>query len=295
MKTISLFTLALCCALLPAAARADSGYSATVKAFYAAVDAGDFEKAAAMLSENVKAYLPVAPQGLDKMGYKQLGMGFKAAFPDMKHQIFEWSETTGSVGFKGHFSGTNNGSLMGNPPTGNRVELPFLGYFKFDPAGKITEVNISFDGASMNAQLMAGIPSPAEANRAYAAKIIEGINQGKIDEVLAMYAPNCQFHGWGPTTVDVNGYKAAMMGLLASYPDRQLVPELFVAEGDYVVLRHRFEGTHTGVAFQGVPTSGKKVNIPSSVMFRFENGKPAELWLNADFLGMLMQIGGLEK
>jgi hypothetical protein len=42
-----------------------------------------------------------------------------------------------------------------------------------------------------------------------------------------------------------------------------------------------------------VPASGNPVDIGAVVILRLEDGQAAELWLNADFLGMLQQIGAI--
>lgn len=394
--------------------------------FYAAVDAGDFDKAGTMLSDDVMVYIPFSPQAMDKMAYKQLGMGMKAGFPNMQHKILEVSEGKGILAFKALFTGTNTGSLQGNPPTGNRVETPFLGYLKLDKKGKITEVNLQFNVASFNEQLMKGINpgaateanirdmiaaadagdgdkfmgfwadnaanyfagkltsqddmkkriaafktafpdikrnleavlvngnivtvrgwvtgtnkgkfmgneptgnfikvswlglyklnaagkieagwvefdtdalksqvsggNSAETNKQAALKIMETLDKRDLDGVCAAFAPAAKFHGWSPQPQDVNGYRAAMSELLAAFPDSRFTVDAVVAEGDKVVVRHHVTGTHTGEKFQGVAPSKKKVKATATVTYRFQDGKPVELWLNADFLGLLTQIGAL--
>lgn len=122
MKNNLIFTAITCLFSSAAIAAKPTSVSELVQGFYAAVDAGDFDKAGDYLSDDIKVYIPFSPQAMDKLSYKQLGMGMKAGFPDMKHQVLEVSEGKGSLAFKGLFSGTNTGVLQGNPPTGNRVE-----------------------------------------------------------------------------------------------------------------------------------------------------------------------------
>ena len=117
----------------------------TILNLYAAVDAGEFDKAAAYMTDDVKVSLPFSPQVLDKTVYKQIGSSTIAGFPDSKHTVLEVVSGKKSAAFKAVFYGTNTASLQGNPPTGNRVELPFLGYMKFDKKGKITNLDIQFD------------------------------------------------------------------------------------------------------------------------------------------------------
>lgn len=426
MKINLIFSAILCfCNLATFAAKPIA--SQIVHDFYAAVDAGDFDKAATFLSDDVMVYIPFSPQAMDKMAYKQLGMGMKTGFPDMQHKVLDVSESKGMVAFKGLFTGTNTGSLQGNPPTGNRVETPFLGFLKLDKKGKITEVNIQFDVTSFNAQLMKGInmnaaaeatirgimaasdagnvdqlisyfapdakhyfggqlntndelkkrvagfktgfpdirrnleeiivnnnvatirgwvsgtntgmfmgqpatgnkiklsvlglykfnaegkvveawvefdgaalmaqlkagASSTETNKQTALKIMEALDKRDLDGVCAAFAPGAKFSGWTPQPVDVNGYRAAMSDLLAAFPDSRFMVDDVIVEGNKVVVRHHLTGTHTGAKFQGTPASMKKVITNATVIFQFKDGKPTELWLNADAYGLLLQIGAL--
>lgn len=288
-----IFVCALCGALLQNQSFAQKNNTKAVQDFYGALDAGDFDKAAAYLSDDLKANLPLSPQPLDFAAYKQIGVGFKAGFPDMHHQLLETTESGNTVAGKGYFSGTNTGAMMGNPPTENRVELPFLAYFKFNTAGKINEINLQFNLAAFNAQLMAGIPSVQEMNKKATTQVMEAINNRDLDYILTTCSPGCRFNGWAPEPLDANGYKQAMSDLLASFPDARFIVDDMVAEGDKVVVRHHLQGTHTGAPFQGIPATNRAVYVPATVTIQIKDGKSVELWLNADFLGLMMQLGAI--
>ncbi len=66
-----------------------------------------------------------------------------------------------------------------------------------------------------------------------------------------------------------------------------------IAEGDRVLARLRFQGRHTG-EFQGVPATGKAVNIAVMDFFRVADGRLAEHWALMDNLTMLKQIGAVD-
>ena len=133
---------------------AQGRHETTIRNFWTAVDQGNFDQAAGYLNDDVKVYLPLSPaEPMNKEAYKQLGIGFRAGFPDIKHEVLEVAESATAAGYKGWFSGTNTGALMGNPPTNKRVSMPFVGYIKFDEAGKIVEINAQYDMDMFNAQL----------------------------------------------------------------------------------------------------------------------------------------------
>jgi len=260
----------------------------SIRDFWAAVDKGDFDKAVGYLHPDVKVYLPLSAEPMGLEAYRGLGIAFRTGFPDILHKVLECSEGKMTVGVKGVFSGTNTGTLMGNPPTGNRVEVPFIQYWTFDAQGKAIRIDMAFDVAAFNMQLMKGVPS---ANHQFATTIFAELNNRDLDAVISNYTADVRLHGWAPQTIDANGYREAMSAILAAFPDAKFSVLDIIAEGDRVVVRHQLEGTHTGAAFQGIAKTGRKIMVPATVTIQIENGKAKELWLNADFLGLLMQLG----
>jgi predicted ester cyclase len=83
--------------------------------------------------------------------------------------------------------------------------------------------------------------------------------------------------------VDAGGFRAA-------FPDIHVAVEDVIANGDKVVVRLTFSGTHTG-PLMGMPPTGKFVTITGIAIDRIQNGKIVEHWVNRDDLGMLQQLG----
>ncbi|MBK9018111.1 MAG: ester cyclase [Saprospiraceae bacterium] len=256
------------------------------------MDAGQTDKLSQYCAAGFKISNPFLAAPAPIEAFQSIIQSQKTAFPDMKHEVLEIVSDGKNVVTHGIYSGTNTGNMMGNPPTGNKVSLSFLVLDQVDGNGKITSRNVQFDSKSFEAQLMAGI-DPVAMNKQAVLKIMESINKRDLDGVVAAYAPGAKFNGWAPQQLDAKGYKAVMGELLAAFPDSRFVVDDVVAEGDKVVVRHHFEGTHTGAAFQGVPPSKRKAYATATVTFLLKNGKPVELWLNADFLAILTQIGAI--
>ncbi len=72
-------------------------------------------------------------------------------------------------------------------------------------------------------------------------------------------------------------------------PFHAKVDDLF-AEGDRVVSRWTFSGRHEK-EFQGIPSTGKQVNIENIFIHRIANDKIVEAWVSYDALGLLQQLG----
>ena len=63
----------------------------------------------------------------------------------------------------------------------------------------------------------------------------------------------------------------------AAFPDMQLTVEDMIAEGEKVVVRSAFSGTHQGELF-GIPATGKRVTRTSVIIFRLAKGEIVEGW-----------------
>ncbi len=75
-----------------------------------------------------------------------------------------------------------------------------------------------------------------------------------------------------------------------AFPDSYFTVEDMVAEGDKVVTRKTFHGTHEG-EFIGIPPSGRAVSMGLIDIVRISDGKVVEHWSMGDSLGMMQQLG----
>jgi predicted ester cyclase len=67
-----------------------------------------------------------------------------------------------------------------------------------------------------------------------------------------------------------------------------------VAEGDKVVTRWIAHGTQKG-PFLGIPPTGKSGTMTGVEIDRFVDGKAAECWTSADYLGLMQQLGAIPE
>jgi steroid delta-isomerase-like uncharacterized protein len=75
-----------------------------------------------------------------------------------------------------------------------------------------------------------------------------------------------------------------------AFPDTSVTVEDQVAEGDRVITRWTFRGTHTGT-YMGVPPSGRQITVSGVHIHRIMDGKIVEVWAYPDALGFLQQLG----
>jgi predicted ester cyclase len=77
---------------------------------------------------------------------------------------------------------------------------------------------------------------------------------------------------------------------LNAFPDVQAAVEDLLADGDKVVARVSYRGTHQG-AFRSISPTGKQIGVMGINIFRIADGKMVEHWGLSDRLSALQQLG----
>lgn len=97
----------------------------------------------------------------------------------------------------------------------------------------------------------------------------------------------------GLDTKPLLGYDAVMQYgtmMFAAFPDGKHILEEVIAEGDKVVTRGIFQGTHRE-ELMGIPPTGKQVTFSVVHIDRLENGKIVEHWGQGDIRELMQQLG----
>jgi steroid delta-isomerase-like uncharacterized protein len=76
----------------------------------------------------------------------------------------------------------------------------------------------------------------------------------------------------------------------SAFPDVQIQIDLVFGDDEYIAARWTMTGTHTG-QWNDIQPTNKKVSFSGVNLFRFENGKVAEIWNHRDDLGLMQQLG----
>ena len=134
-----------------------------------------------------------------------------------------------------------------------------------------------------------------EQDKALIRRFIEEIfNRGNMSIADEMLAPNFVDHEELPAGIpnDREGVKTLTTMLRSAFPDLKATIEDTIAEGDKVVIRMTWSGTHKG-EFMGIPATGKRVSIGVIDILRMDGGKCVEHWGQMDSMGMMQQIGAI--
>ncbi len=118
----------------------------------------------------------------------------------------------------------------------------------------------------------------------------EVYNQRDLAVLDELCDPDFVYHSASMTIQGLEAYKHFASLLFSAFPDGRFNIEDMIAEGDRVVVRHTFRGTHQG-DFRGIPPTGKQVTTTAIVISRIANGKAIEAWFNGDDLGRMQQLG----
>jgi steroid delta-isomerase-like uncharacterized protein len=135
--------------------------------------------------------------------------------------------------------------------------------------------------------------TPAEkANIAIVRKFFEvGPSKGDLAAADALLHPEFSLHTPLPTPGPgipamnnvITTCRAAFHGLHVTIDD-------IMADGDKVTARFTARGLHNG-EFMGVPPTGKAITMTGIEIFRIKDGKIAELWGEANLMGLMQQLG----
>ena len=105
-----------------------------------------------------------------------------------------------------------------------------------------------------------------------------------------LLAPGFALHVPLPCSPGVQGIDEVIFACRAAFEDLHVTVEDMVAEEDMVAARFTARGIHKG-PFMGLPPTGKPIVMTGMEIFRLEDGKIAELWGEANLIGLMQQLG----
>ncbi len=117
------------------------------------------------------------------------------------------------------------------------------------------------------------------------------INQKELDAiddlVLESFVEHVPFPGQG---LGARGLKQTIAGLHIAFPDTHWAIDEQIAEGDMVVTRFTWTGTHQG-DFLGIPATGQPINVWGVVIDKVIKNKFVASRLIMDMPTLMQQLG----
>ena len=142
--------------------------------------------------------------------------------------------------------------------------------------------------------------SSLEENKAIVRRAYEGFNEGSVDVLDEVFAPNYTAHF--PGTEPVVGRDAAKQlvgAFMDAFPDLVFTIEDQIAEGDRVATRWSARGTHKGEfkgfppKTHGIPPTGNAVSFSATDIYLIADGQVTEEWNTLEQLDVMQQIGAI--
>jgi predicted ester cyclase len=131
---------------------------------------------------------------------------------------------------------------------------------------------------------------PKDLVRRFVDEYQSAADERALDELMH---PNVVDHSRPPGVAPgAEGVRQQFDGFRVAFPDFRATILDQVAEGDKVVTRKVFHGTHLG-PFQGIAPTGREVEIHLIDIVRVADGRIVEHWNCVDRLGLLAQLGVL--
>jgi len=117
----------------------------------------------------------------------------------------------------------------------------------------------------------------------------EANDQNTLNEVLAPDLVAYSGHQPGPQNREV--HVQGIRGWNEAFGETTFAIEDQLAEGDEVATRVTMRSVHNAGEFQGLPPTGKKIEIAGITIERIKDGKIVERQVLSDWLGMMQQLG----
>lgn len=120
--------------------------------------------------------------------------------------------------------------------------------------------------------------------------LIDVTATGNMDLLQEIFAPDFVAHLPNGDLPGLEPLRAYLTAFRAAFPDARYAIEEEITEGENVAARWRWEGTHDG-PFHGIAPTGRRVSQTGTTVFRVSGSKIVEAWPQADFLGLMQQLG----
>lgn len=105
----------------------------------------------------------------------------------------------------------------------------------------------------------------------------EALNRGNLALIDRLFAPDFVDHSTPDQPQGPAGVKDYFRAVREGFPDMRVILDDVIAEGDRVVVRTTWSGTHLG-SYEGVPATGRRVARTLIQIFRVVDGLVLEEW-----------------
>jgi predicted ester cyclase len=117
----------------------------------------------------------------------------------------------------------------------------------------------------------------------------DAANTGDLAVLEDAFAPTIVLNTPRAQVVSVQEVKRDIRTWRRGFPDLHATVDDLIVNGDRVVVRSTWRGTHAG-EFWGVAPGGRRMTAPHIAIWRVVDGCIEEAWIMVDMLGVLRQL-----
>jgi predicted ester cyclase len=146
-----------------------------------------------------------------------------------------------------------------------------------------------------NRSSVAAAVSPIERNKAAVRRFMQA--QGTKDEAAVnreLLAPGFKWSRLPTQHLDDyardRGLPRSGPDLHIAFPDHEYFFEETLCDGDFVSMKYCSAGTHRA-AFNGIPATGRTIDLQNVSMFQFAEGKITDAWILNDEYALVEELG----
>jgi len=133
----------------------------------------------------------------------------------------------------------------------------------------------------------------SEESKAVVRKFYALLDKGDVSGVTQLLSDKLVWYFAGiPAPFDKQSFVGFLNAFCVAFPDLQHSLDPQIAEGDRVVTPLTFRATHRG-ELQGIPASGKRVEVRALNIHRILGGKIAQAETVVDMMSLMQQIGAI--
>jgi predicted ester cyclase len=124
-------------------------------------------------------------------------------------------------------------------------------------------------------------------------RAIERWNSQDLDGYMQMYDPQIDAKGFPGVTPGADSLRSFYEAFWSAFPGSKLTVEEILSEGDKIAFRFIVAGRHMGT-LMGIPSTNRDIKVEGITIMQYnENNKCIRRWNQADFLGLMQQLGAM--
>ncbi|GAA5015797.1 ester cyclase family protein [Kitasatospora paranensis] len=203
---------------------------------------------------------------------------------DLRGELEEAFTAGDRVVTRVRLTGTHRGEVLGIPATGRPVAWTTTEIWRAED-GRLVERWAQDDLLGLKEQLARG----AE-NVAVVQQVSDAVNAHRYDDLDALFGPTFRDNNPAWSVASLAELKGIIVAAHEALDFHAHLDALYPADPDKVIMHITFTGRHVGPFF-GIEPTGREVSWTSLEVYRLEDGKVVERWVQADTAGLMRQIG----